>query len=417
MLRKIPKKWRIVLLNGVLVLLVLLAVEGLARLAYTNRFLYEGNQFSFFEYDAELGWRGQPDVKGPFTRGEEFDTVVVHNPDGYRTPVLAAQKPLNEFRIAVLGDSFAWGFGVNNDQTFSAVLERQLGDGYSVVNFGVSGYGRGQQWLQLQRDVSRVQPDAVIVMAYPGNDLYDNVADNPRIELYPRPRFEVEPTGQLSIRGLPVPRVDGDFTERMFMRYAAEWTGIYQRSYLFRMLFHLVTDIEKEWQGSASHHLFSEIYLPENREKMQAQMELERTILTNMKHYLDARCVPMLYAVGSTAEQLLPALQAQIAATLDRHDLDWRQPSRFLLQAAREAGIETLDLEPPLAELEQRGLPVHFNRDFHWNERGQHAVGTALAPWVRQMHQQILFSLLDDRLDKPAQTCILTSGLGSTPAL
>ena len=41
--------------------------------------------------------------------------------------------------IAVLGDSHAMGWGVNDDETFSAVLEKKIDK--PVYNLAVSGYG------------------------------------------------------------------------------------------------------------------------------------------------------------------------------------------------------------------------------------------------------------------------------------
>ena len=47
-------------------------------------------------------------------------------------------------KIACIGDSITWGFGVlvpdmRTDLTYPALLERLLGDGYQVLNYGMSG--------------------------------------------------------------------------------------------------------------------------------------------------------------------------------------------------------------------------------------------------------------------------------------
>ena len=63
---------------------------------------------------------------------------------GYRGPVVARKGP-GEFRVAVFGGSTAFGYGVNWDQSFPAVLERLLATRtpgvYKVVNLAYNNEG------------------------------------------------------------------------------------------------------------------------------------------------------------------------------------------------------------------------------------------------------------------------------------
>src|SRR5262249_2123662 len=43
--------------------------------------------------------------------------------------------------IHCLGDSFTMGWGVEDDESYPAVLARKLGDGHLVLNLGVDGFG------------------------------------------------------------------------------------------------------------------------------------------------------------------------------------------------------------------------------------------------------------------------------------
>ncbi|MHA7836086.1 MAG: SGNH/GDSL hydrolase family protein [bacterium] len=87
------------------------------------------------------------------------------------------EKPAGVFRIVSLGDSFTAGYEVQGHETFSAVLERELGnEGLSVevLNAGVSGYSNAEAALYLERELLRYDPDLVLFSFY-ANDLVDNV--------------------------------------------------------------------------------------------------------------------------------------------------------------------------------------------------------------------------------------------------
>lgn len=76
------------------------------------------------------------------------------NSKGFRDLERETTNPADVFRIAVLGDSFAKAFQVPVDNTFWAVLEREInnsrcnalgGKTAEVLNLGVSGYGTAQE--------------------------------------------------------------------------------------------------------------------------------------------------------------------------------------------------------------------------------------------------------------------------------
>jgi len=70
-------------------------------------------------------------------------------------------------RIAALGDSFTFGFGVNGEHTYSNVLEQLLNekeaDQYEVLNFGVGGYSTYDEALVLQYKAMAWDLDYVVI--------------------------------------------------------------------------------------------------------------------------------------------------------------------------------------------------------------------------------------------------------------
>lgn len=74
--------------------------------------------------------------------------------------------------IAVIGDSHAMGWGVNDEETFAAHL--QALSGRPVYNLGVASYGTARELLRLEKSGLLSQVDT-IVLQYCNNDLSENL--------------------------------------------------------------------------------------------------------------------------------------------------------------------------------------------------------------------------------------------------
>jgi hypothetical protein len=115
---------------------------------------------AYVVHDATLGWSYRP-VSRARQATSEFDVAITINSAGFRGPrdwpAGAKSKP----RVLVLGDSFAFGWGVDDERCFSAVLQ-QREPGWDVFNAGVSGYGTDQEEVLLERLLPVVQPDVVV---------------------------------------------------------------------------------------------------------------------------------------------------------------------------------------------------------------------------------------------------------------
>src|SRR5262245_41457465 len=97
---------------------------------------------------ATPGWANNPGTKAEYGEGE-FRIEVTHNSLGFRGPEVARELAADRRRVLVLGDSFAYGIGVEDDETFSARLQA-LEPRLDVLNSGVNGYGTGQELLLLR---------------------------------------------------------------------------------------------------------------------------------------------------------------------------------------------------------------------------------------------------------------------------
>ncbi len=126
-------------------------------------------------YDEDLGWRNIPGWRDGTTRGAKLHI----NSKGLRDREYPYKKPAGTKRILVLGDSYAWGYGVANEEAFGHLLEQNLKKTngvhkWEVLNGGVSGYGTDQAYLWLQAEGLRYEPDIVVLAFFLVNDPENN---------------------------------------------------------------------------------------------------------------------------------------------------------------------------------------------------------------------------------------------------
>ena len=177
-------------------LLVVVCVLGLGALELTARYLDRPKAGQEFENIADLraAMRTSGQHKAQSDGSSPFVDIISENPSdkilyelrpnlkttftsvpirtnsfGMRGPEVSKEKPAGTYRIALLGDSFAFGWGVEENETFATVLEKTLnatGSGskrYEVLNFGVPGYSTFQEVEIFRTKGIEFHPDAVLV--------------------------------------------------------------------------------------------------------------------------------------------------------------------------------------------------------------------------------------------------------------
>jgi lysophospholipase L1-like esterase len=128
--------------------------------------------------DAEVGRVLQPGLAGIALDAERFK--VKSNGEGLREKEFVTPKPADVIRVVLLGDSFVFGTGVNEDDRFGAFLrsyltEKAVGNKRRIecLHFGIVSWNIVAETAFLRRTLSLVQPDLVIHLIV-GNDLEDN---------------------------------------------------------------------------------------------------------------------------------------------------------------------------------------------------------------------------------------------------
>ncbi len=107
-----------------------------------------------------------------------YDATGGYNIWGYRGPIVGDKKP-GERRIAMLGGSVAFGYGVRSDETIPFYLEQELsrtrtaGGPVNVVNLGWNSEGAYSFRFTLE-DYDYLDPDAVILYSGYNDVQYNN---------------------------------------------------------------------------------------------------------------------------------------------------------------------------------------------------------------------------------------------------
>jgi hypothetical protein len=104
-------------------------------------------------------------VPGPCgLRNLEYDVSMAHDGDGFRNRSVIAAP-----RIAVLGDSHAYGHGVNDEQTLAALLGAQLGEPVRNLALPASATRR-----EIEALLAHAPGAEIVVLQYCDNDFDEN---------------------------------------------------------------------------------------------------------------------------------------------------------------------------------------------------------------------------------------------------
>ncbi len=161
-------------------LVALAVVEGVVRLVRDPRPMEVSEQRHAFPAFYSLAEDGlftrdrDGDLRYRLTPGFEavlHDRRYTINSLGFRgeEPKVWGQPSVR--RIVLLGDSYAFGLGVDQDQTLAKQLEKRVRatEPIEVLNLGVPGYQTGQELALAERFAFQLRPDLVVLL-YFGND-------------------------------------------------------------------------------------------------------------------------------------------------------------------------------------------------------------------------------------------------------
>ena len=165
--------------RGYFLYLVLCILTGLAAAEVLVRQRYETSYLAAnIHKDRVFHHRVLPYTEGTMSSEGDFNIPYRTNNRGMRGPQdYEYAKPDGVYRIAVMGDSFTFGVGVEVGQEYSSLLQKKLDEAtpgkYEVLNFGVSSYSPVAELVYFKKEVLKYKPD-LMVLALDLGDVMDD---------------------------------------------------------------------------------------------------------------------------------------------------------------------------------------------------------------------------------------------------
>ena len=326
----------------------------------------------------------------------EFDYAVQINSLGYRQAEFNPAKT-DQLRIVTIGDSFTFGDGVEEQETWPRALERALAGQaprrIEVINAGVPGRWVDEYYLELKRRSLPLDPDVVIVGLFIGNDID---GDDATTHIW----SEVDERGRPLRIDRPAERIERGY--RVMRVLKARWRfPVIRNSHVAQLFYDGGKALAQLWRPSAidGETMFAAQYTPET----ERAVERVEDLFVAMAELCRAHGAKLLVVMIPTREQVKPEL---VDGSVPR---DWEKPQRLFAAFFAREGIPYVDLIPVLREAAS-GDPLYYVFDGHWTARGHAVAAHAIAAHLVDAG----FGRAPAQLAVGSPDCAVSSRLGST---
>jgi hypothetical protein len=383
---------------------VLVLVEVGARLA-TDPPRYHA---ALLQFDPELGFRGIPGFSRDATPGAEEGNAEPFrfslDDDGFRPTPGGLDAERASLRAAFVGDSFLVGQGLPETQVLPSAVATELaerGVAAAVSNWSAIDYGTGQQLVMLRGQAPGLQPDAVVLAMYPGNDVVNN-----GIELAGRTR--VSAGDYLRPYWVPVASLsNGDGVDlelrwmhpfRAFARNHSRLYGLMERRLLARNstingdalpAFVESDTVARIRLGGAPRESLEVFRSHDPGEPWSVAWRTTFELLRAFRDECEAmgsRFLVLLIPTHSQVERGAQSVSLDLAlrrigeTPLDSR-LDWNLPEKKLLAFFGRERIDAISLLTPLREATRAGRRPYL-RDGHLSAAGVAVAVSPVADWL-----------------------------------
>jgi hypothetical protein len=319
----------------------------------------------FYEYDRELGFKVRSHVNGT-------------NRFGFNDRDYSLTKPEGIVRVLVVGDSFGWAGGV--DENYTAILEKQFEDHYGrhrvdVINAGYPMTHTGEQLAMLKKYGLQYQPDMVFLGFFVGNDFIDADPYRKRIVVNDT-YFDIDKRREKTFLGYPI------------IGKSRLWHFIRQKLVIWKELNKAgtqeVTQTPKLNPKSRACTFSEEAFLYIERVRIEIcnvqsnQLRIYREkiefilhSLSQMQELLARNQTKLIVGIYPDEFQINAQLRSQIFENFglkkELYDIDFMQ--NLLAKYLEAHQIPYLDL---LDAFRSRGKtePLYLCRNTHWNQAG-----------------------------------------------
>jgi len=166
-----------------IVIIIIIVIESFSW-TFLKYFEYRNNwehRTGFWKEDSVLGWYNKPLYEG-IVRGFDFTAHYKSDSRGFRH---SPYQSKSDASIIFIGDSFLQGCEVDNDEVFTALMQKERPE--KLINAGVRGYGTDQEYLLLRRIINSDTKYVFIMFSI--NDLKDIINGNRDSKFPAKPVF------------------------------------------------------------------------------------------------------------------------------------------------------------------------------------------------------------------------------------
>ena len=299
-----------------------------------------------------VGWYGLDTTR-------RYRADVQYDRNGFRNV-----RDLERAEVVVIGDSFVEGPLIAQEDLLTTHLEQALGT--PVLNLGQTGYGPQQELAVLKRFALPAQPRVVVWMVFEGNDLTHDFQRYER-SVADWPQYSRKLNGW-SARS---------FTRNALMFGIRSLTPPPDKSPLGLRRFGLL-QVPPEMRGERKWFAYEQKpFAPSDEACIDGSLEIfdkARRICAERGVRFMLVLVPIAYRVYHDLCTFPP--------DSDIHDWILTDVPDRLRDWSENAGVEFIDLAPPLREAAQTKL-VFFLDDGHWNEHGHAVAADVIAERIK----------------------------------
>jgi lysophospholipase L1-like esterase len=356
--------------------------------------------------DYLMGWVAPPGLVYPpnitiALNTVEFESTARINQLGFRGSLPTSPE---RFRVLTLGDSFTYGWGVNDAAAWPALLDKKLQARdcpAETANLGWVGKGPADYAEAAARAIPRLKPNLVVIAILQGDDLQqlEGVAVPSGVKLkdvaqlfYPNLSSWLEQSLAL---------MQGDFRgaisgQQIQIAWQAEASGMQRRfsPELKARLAALDPDIRRLYEAGLinPHRIQIALFIPDyylatvelTDPANQRRVALLKTALERINHVATAQQAAVLVLAvpqGIYVNQDYLAEAQRLGYQADPLLLSSDLPDRPIAQAAEQTGLPFVSALEPFRQSQAR---LFYPIDSHFTPAGHELLAESLAPFVAE---------------------------------
>lgn len=380
------KMFKSLTLMMISVLVTLLVSEVIMRIFYgippSEITHFSLKKSKYYQRDDKLGWVPRKNIRGVHNKKGSFSTTFQTNSRGLRDKEYKLNKPDGDKRIVVLGDSFTWGYGVNDNEIYTERLESILPN-TEVINLGVTAYQVRHEIAYFKHEGIKYHPDIVII-GFCLNDIWgpikkkdlDSIA-NVGKEI--KSRQSNTKDGFLKLRKYLNERIiqksalcafinDRINTNKSLVKFLA-YLGIKPPLSGFAKLDINLAPALREYPNS----------LVENWEATKSELRQLKRITADLGIRLIIAVVPSVQSIQDKTFKHTIAF-----SVFETKDFDLDKPYRFLKEFAADENIEIVIPVSVFRQKHKEGRMLYLKRDMHFNAAGHELFASAIADYLNK---------------------------------